>query len=41
MNPTRCTGTGCTECEAAKQHYLATGCLNPQCSRNHGRKADS
>jgi len=32
----KCTGTDCAGCEAARQHYRATGCLDPECTRDHG-----
>jgi hypothetical protein len=33
---TKCTGTDCPECDAARRHYKATGCLDADCSRDHG-----
>jgi hypothetical protein len=35
MPDTRCIGTDCPGCEAARRHYLATGCLVPNCSADH------
>lgn len=32
----RCLGTDCPECASARRHYKATGCLDANCTRDHG-----
>lgn len=36
MTDRRCTGTDCPGCQAGRRHYLATGCIASDCTRDHG-----